>query len=527
MSDTSLVIGWDGAPFNTLSEWVTEGKLPNLQKLSEDGYFGPLETTPYIMSPCAWSTFLTGQNAGSHGVYDFYSNNFREGKYFREPIDARVRDASEFWEVFNEQDKSVGLINVPVTYPASEIDDFMISGVLSPSTDDDRFVHPPDFLDDFESLDDYLIDLDMSKNDDRDVFVANLERMVEMRAELINYCIEEAEDLDVLMAVFTSPDRLSHYFWHFESESHPYRGAESDEQMAEYEGILFDLFQTLDAKLGDISQKFQNKYGDDANVAVVSDHGMESLERIFFINEWLERKGYLTFQENPDPVDEDELPSEKEYVFGQVDWETTQAYSIGKAGEIRLNLEGREPTGCVSPEDYDEVREAIMGDLRDAKDPRTGAKLTESVTTREKLLDGENVDSAPDIFVTIADGCYSLGYLYNAEVMMVNDEPEAPFVTGIEDGPGIICQSGPVFCTEDESINMGLVDYLPTLLHAMGLEVPANMDGEVKTDILSDERMGGTQVSFRRGQAGEMAEQGEREGTSEEVKDRLEDLGYF
>jgi predicted AlkP superfamily phosphohydrolase/phosphomutase len=526
MNDSSLVIGWDGAPFHLIKPLIDRGELPNLERIVDNGYFGPLETTPYVMSPCAWSTFLTGKNAGKHGVLDFYSNEFREEKYFREPVNARDRQAREFWELYNDQDRSVGTINIPVTYPAADMDQFQISGVLAPSVYDDNFVTPDEFLSDFDSLDEYLIDLDMGKDDDKDEFLAKIQKMVEKRTELIKYAIRESDDIDVLLALFTSPDRLSHYFWHFHDESHPYRETESEEDLDKYQNALTNLFKTLDDELGEIRETFEAEYGSNTNIAVVSDHGMDSLETMFFVNEWLSRNGYLTFKDDPEEFDSEELPSEKEYVFGNVDWENTDAYSIGKAGEIYINLEGREPTGSVSPEDYDEVRESIIDDLESLTDPSTGENVTESIQPRENLFEGPLTEKAPDIFVTLSDGCYSLGYLYNERMFQRNNQAGAPFVTGIEDKPGIMCQSGPAFRDSEDQVEMGLADYFPTLMHAMGLDIPEDLDGRVAEELLADSYRE-NQVVYREGQEMNRQTTEDDSETADSVKDRLEDLGYL
>lgn len=526
-SQNTLIIGWDGAPFTEVQRWLDEGRLPNLAALADNGYFGPLETVPYVMSPCAWSTFLTGKNAGKHGVFDFYANDFREGQYFRNPIDATARKEPELWDIFNAQQQAVGSINVPVTYPATEMDEFMIGGVLSPGVNDPQFAYPSDFLSNYDGLDDYLIDLDFGKHDNREDFIDRVHEMVDRRTELILHCIDQGKDIDALLAVFTSPDRLAHYFWHFQDSEHPYRQTESDEALETYRNVVRELFEKLDEKLGLIVDRYEQQYGEPLNVAVVSDHGMDSLEHMFFVNQWLAQEGYLVFKDSEEEIDASELPEQKQYVFGKVDWEQTQAYSIGKAGDIYLNLEGREPDGIVSPDRYEEVRSEIAEDLRDTVDPRTGEPIVDYVSPREDLFDGPYVDTAPDLLVSLLDGYYSLGYLFEDKVFMRNDREDTPFVSGIESGSGIVCQSGPAFAQRDEPVEFGLVDYVPTLLHALGLALPPDTDGNVVTELVADSQRGSDVLTLS-GDQGELSRPGgsERTGTAESVKERLEDLGY-
>jgi predicted AlkP superfamily phosphohydrolase/phosphomutase len=66
-----VVLGFDGADPQLVSKWIAEGKLPNLQKLQQDGTFQPLGTTEPPESPVAWASFATGTNPGKHGIFDF------------------------------------------------------------------------------------------------------------------------------------------------------------------------------------------------------------------------------------------------------------------------------------------------------------------------------------------------------------------------------------------------------------------------------------------------------------------------
>ena len=44
---------------------------PNLSRLASTGGFMPLQTSLPPQSPVAWSTFITGMDPGSHGIFDF------------------------------------------------------------------------------------------------------------------------------------------------------------------------------------------------------------------------------------------------------------------------------------------------------------------------------------------------------------------------------------------------------------------------------------------------------------------------
>jgi len=226
--------------------------------------------------------------------------------------------------------------------------------------------------------------------------------------------------------------------------------------------------------------------------------------------------------------DNERLASEKEYIFRKVDWENTQAYSVAKAGDIYVNLEGREPEGSVPEEEYKSVVRSIEQDLRDYGDPETGEKIIETVERKDEVFTGPHIDKAPDLHITLSNGYYSLGQLYGDrdQVLMTNDDEDLPFVTGIEDGAGILALSGPDI-ESDEQVQFGLEDFLPTLLYKFGLPVDDDFDGRVVEGLFSDEFRADNPVETESGGGSTDREDSTTDEGREKVKDRLEDLGYL
>lgn len=70
-----MILGFDGADPKLLRRWMSQGKLPNFQKLSETGTVMSLGTTEPPESPVAWASFTTGTNPGKHGIFDFLRVN--------------------------------------------------------------------------------------------------------------------------------------------------------------------------------------------------------------------------------------------------------------------------------------------------------------------------------------------------------------------------------------------------------------------------------------------------------------------
>src|SRR3954453_13235555 len=66
-----IVLGFDGVDARYTEQWMNEGKLPNLAKLRAQGTFRPLRPTVPAQTPVSWSTFSTGIDPGSTGIFDF------------------------------------------------------------------------------------------------------------------------------------------------------------------------------------------------------------------------------------------------------------------------------------------------------------------------------------------------------------------------------------------------------------------------------------------------------------------------
>ena len=66
-----IVVGIDGMDWGLTEQMMAAGELPNFSKLARQGSGGPLGTSVPPLSPVAWSDFITGMDAGGHGIFDF------------------------------------------------------------------------------------------------------------------------------------------------------------------------------------------------------------------------------------------------------------------------------------------------------------------------------------------------------------------------------------------------------------------------------------------------------------------------
>jgi len=70
-SNRVLVIGLDGATFDILTPLIAKDQLPHLTTLLSQGSWGRLASTVPPFTAAAWSSLITGQNPGPHGIISF------------------------------------------------------------------------------------------------------------------------------------------------------------------------------------------------------------------------------------------------------------------------------------------------------------------------------------------------------------------------------------------------------------------------------------------------------------------------
>lgn len=121
-----LILGFDGMSYRSIMSLIKE--LPSLQDLTQSSQYGllrsiknPDDGLPHT-GPC-WSTIYTGVLPQNHGV--------TEGGWLLSQKGYSDIKTKTIWEIINEKFK-LGLMTMPITYPAFPIEGWMISGFPSP-----------------------------------------------------------------------------------------------------------------------------------------------------------------------------------------------------------------------------------------------------------------------------------------------------------------------------------------------------------------------------------------------------------
>ncbi len=519
----AFVLGLDGVPWNLIERWATAGELPNFARLIDEGAAGPLESTRPATTPLAWPSIATGARAGKHGIYGWRRLTAEYGQRMYTGNEVSV---PYLWDVLSP----AVVANVPMTYPAREIDGAMVTGLMTPEIGD-GFTHPPELADEIaEAIPKYRIGLYWGEyTGGTDEFEADLDALVEARRELMDLLLER-EEWRLFFFVYTAPDRLQHLIW-------------DDE-------VLLDHYRYLDGIVGDAMDAAAER---DASLYVVSDHGFGPVEKRVAVNSVLAEEGWLQRQEGSGtrgtlerlgitrdrvlgalervgidgPTLVDHLPRRfvervatripGDDVLYDVDFAETTAFLHGP-GNLYVNDTDRFAEGGVDPADVGHVKREIADLLAGVTDPETGDSVLE-------IDDGDDEfptdPDSPDLVVEGRDGYEVVnGFADGAPVA------EVGAMAASHRSDGVFLAWGPDVRAGATPPDATVYDVAPTILHAASEPVPATADGDVLDGIFAPESDPATRAVRTRdygvGEAGD-----DVEDDFDDVEERLRGLGYM
>ena len=550
-----LVIGLDGATLDLICPWVEEGRLPNLARLMKGGTYGKLESTIPPQTPVAWTSFMTGMNAGKHGIPDYVTRE--PNSYKIEYINATYRRAKPIWSIVGDRGGRVGVVNVPMTYPPEAVNGFMISGMDTPGTDA-TFMYPPDLYGEItEKFGDYIIDTPIYPQERIHTarYIQEVCKLTEYRSKITMHLMRNYP-WDLFVVVFVAPDRIQHDFWRYIDPMNP----DFDSRKTE---VLGSAIYTIYSQLDDVIGRMTKEVGEEVNIIIMSDHGAGPSYKVIALNEWLRRKGYLRLGGGFEKKKKDILWKLGGYIFERkqlipkglkrgfkvlfkpkkpllfdnidlsLDWGGTRAYSEGTAGNIFINLRGRQPQGTVEPgKEYEEVREKIILELKELRDPETGKKVIKSVYKREDLYHGKCIGMLPDLLVICESGYRARG---NLKRLGIKSESGDIFRRDVWSGDhrsdGIIMLAGPCIKRDGKIQEANIIDIAPTILYLLGLPIPGGMDGKllssaIRTDYLQRQPPRLSDASDEATIEKRDKEEFTRED-ADKIEERLRSLGYI
>jgi predicted AlkP superfamily phosphohydrolase/phosphomutase len=289
-------------------------------------------------------------------------------------------------------------------------------------------------------------------------FAEQAQMVLEERLNLLEYALKHYED-GVLFFYFSSTDLQSHMFWWNSLDKHPHP-VRYPSQAVEYHKHIRALYKKMDDVLGNILRR----YGDNATIFVLSDHGFANLKGLFSLNTWLRDNGYIK-------------PDYCTTSLKDVDWSKTRAYGLGLNG-LYLNLKGRESDGIVEPGcEREELLQELIAKLETVRDV-DGRRIIRKAYRADRFYVGSATELAPDLIVGYYRGyrCLSSSGEGKLSGPVLEDNKwawSADHCFAPEEIPGVLFSNRPIAAKSPS-----LVDLAPTILAEFGLSRPSSMVGK-------------------------------------------------
>jgi hypothetical protein len=159
----------DGASLDAISPAVAAGRLPNIGRIFDQGAVLRLATLRPTQAEPVWSTIATGQLPMHNGIrsamlyrapggvallmlpdYCFAQALVRIGFLSEEPHTAADLAVRPIWSILSDLGVRVGVIGWPLTYPAPEVNGFLVSDTFHQGQeagfDEAKGIWPPGLL---------------------------------------------------------------------------------------------------------------------------------------------------------------------------------------------------------------------------------------------------------------------------------------------------------------------------------------------------------------------------------------------
>lgn len=478
MRERVLLIGLDGATFRVLDPFMRDGVMPFLARFAAEGVRAELRTIVPALTPPAWTSLMTGRSPGAHGIFDFFRMESRDTRHIRFTTSHDV--ASEtIWAAASREGRRVTTLNFPLMFPPPRIDGHVVPGWV-PWRQLRLACHPEGLFDRLRALpgfDQRELAMDIKLEERATEGCSSPEEYapwIELHIRREQHWFEilrhlmDSDPADLTAVLFDGVDKLQHLCWRFIDAP----GGATFEQPWEQRArtLCLEYFRRLD---GLIEQACACA-GRDTRVLIASDHGFGPTSRVFHVNTWLERQGYLAWSGAQDQ----EAAGAAVLGVGRVarhtfllDWSRTRAFATTPTsnGIYITRLEA----SADSDAEYLAIRERMADDLGRLRDPETGQRVVRQLWTREQAFPGPFIDMAPDLTLELTDGGL-VSILPGKDVFSTR-----PNVAGSHRPLGIFLARGPGIARGARLPELSILDVAPTVLYSLGLGVGEDLEGEV------------------------------------------------
>jgi predicted AlkP superfamily phosphohydrolase/phosphomutase len=279
-----LVIGVNGAEWDIIRPLILRGEMPNLANMMENGVSGKLQTTSDPNCPKVYSSIFTSTLDSENGISGFEVNGVTARSDYLK--------GTPFWSALSDKGITVGMANVPGTFPVRAVNGYMVSGMLTQGKDCDGIlcapklsevvqgepVYPKDMKPELmKNVGDFWIDCSAMPTaeelagNEKEVIEKWLGRVSEIRDQqthLFEYLLEH-HPTDFTMFAQSCEDRTGHWLYPIRPNNVGYNPKVHEVRVDAFP----NQYREFDNLLGKVLSHFDNN----TTIFVISDHGIKPL----------------------------------------------------------------------------------------------------------------------------------------------------------------------------------------------------------------------------------------------------------
>lgn len=490
-----LLIGIDSLDPKLLVKYAAD--LPNFARLEQSSPPISLKSIFPPDSIPAWVSIHTGLNPAQHGlvyVFDIFESQWQDILN----IDLDVIRGHTFWDHASDKGKKVCVLFPFVSFPPWPVNGLMVSQAMSErrvdgglpwETEREIRTYP------VEAASQYGIPSLMRSVSGKHPGEKNLQARTEddhqvmlERAQL-GLEISQSFEWDLFFIFFGSLDGIQHALWRYGDETDPtYPGPNP------LQDLIRDSYRVLDGIVGEFMSLHPG-----ITTIVMSDHGHGMRPpKTVNINELLRRKGFLVSRGhrlNPVPrvieglkrglldfVHDRELDaklvklsrvkplssaSKSVYMStASVDMERAMAYLSSFAGPKSYSHGGIEiKRESLDGMGYEELRDTLIEELAEIREPHTGERLMDWICRREELYSGPHIFHFPDLVFELKEG---YGVYWGIHTPLLGTAYEHNLASGGHKREAVFVISGSD--RKPTRQKMTLMDVAPTVLDLLAVE---------------------------------------------------------
>ncbi len=283
-----LLIGWDAADWKVITPLLEDGKMPNLERLVDEGAMGNLATLQPVLSPMLWTSIATGKRADKHGILGFVEPD-SSGASLR-PVTSTSRKCKALWNILSQSGLRSAVVGWFASHPAERINGCVITDhyehTIGPKAQGDSLsagtVHPPELLATMADLRVSPTSLTAQQllpfvpqgariDQDKDRRLHGIAKILAECSTIHNAAtwLAEHETWDLLAVYYDAIDHFCHGFMRYHPPKMDHIPAEDFEI---YKDVVDAAYRFHDMMLG----RLLTLVGPETTVVLLSDHGFHS-----------------------------------------------------------------------------------------------------------------------------------------------------------------------------------------------------------------------------------------------------------